>query len=284
MEISSQTGALYQRAANATDLASIYATYAAEIRGMDSYPEASGSLERGASAEHKVLVDSYTTEQTFVLHWPWVDKAFTLRLKRPDGTFLPAGAAGVEIAQKDRHFFYRVQKPKPGTWTMVVTASRKVKSDQKTIGYRVQALAKAPGLSCKVAPHRFFNKPGQPVVIHAFVSAAGLPVARAEVTGIVTPPSGKPFEIKLADDGDAKLSGDEKANDGVYTARFDKTDAVGSYQIALKINAKRPMTATPDEIDPKWKPAPLKPFVRQATSSFMVGRQEVKPPKTEKTQ
>jgi len=282
IDISSQTGALYTHALDATGLSSIYANYAAEVRGMDSYPEASGSLDRGTSAEHKVLVDGYTKEETFLIHWPYGDNAFNLQLKRPDGRFVVPGMRAVELVKKKQYVFYRIQEPKPGTWTMVVTASKKVNVGKKQLRYTTQALAKAPGLSCKVAPRQAFYKRGQAAVIRAFVAAGGVPVAKAQVTGTVRLPNRREVAITLYDDGNWKEHVDEKANDGVYTARLSDTDLVGTYQVALKINAVKAVTATPDEIDPKWKPTSVKPFIRQAKSSFMVGRQEIKTPTTER--
>ena len=119
------------------------------------------------------------------------------------------------------------------------------------------------------------------MVLRAFISAAGVPVAKAEVTGTIRLPNGRSTEIKLYDDGNWKEHGDDKANDGVYTATFSKNELVGSYQVVLKMQALKAVTATPDEFDAKWKPTPVKPFIRQAKSSFMVGRQELKIPTTE---
>jgi hypothetical protein len=282
LDISNQTGGLYTHALNAADLSTIYANYAAEIRGMDSYPEASGSLERGASSEHKVLVDAYTKEESFLIHWPFGDDAFTLQVKRPDGTLVAAGVRGVELVKKKRYWFYRIQNPEPGTWTMVVSASKIVKLDQKLLNYKAQALAKAPGLSVRVASRDAFYKLNQPVVLRAFVFAAGVPVAKAEVSGLVRLPNGKSAEIRLVDDGNFKTSGDEKANDGVYTALFRNSELVGSYEVNVKINAQKSETAAPDEMDKAWKPLPISPFIRQAKSSFMIGTPQIKRPTTEK--
>lgn len=281
LDISRQTGAQYEHAQSATDLPSIYSDYAAEIRGMDAFPEASGSLEREATAAHKILVDGYTKEETFLLHWPFGDNAFQLQLKRPDGTLVLPRTRGVEIVQKKNYVFYRIQNPKPGTWTMVVKAAGKVPREKK-IGYKVQAFAKAPGLSVKVAPRHGFQKQNQPVVLRAFVNAGGVPVAKAAVTGTVSLPNGRGVAIRFYDDGQYKETGDEKANDGVYTAVWRNNEYPGSYQVKLQIKAINAVTATPDELERRWQPAPLKPFIRQAKTSFMVGKTEVKAPESEK--
>ena len=278
LDISNQTGALYTHALNAADLQTIYTTYAAEIRGMDVYPEAGGALERGATREHKVIVDNFTKEETFVLHWPSGAGAYQLQLRDPAGTVITPPAPGVENVVRRLHSFYRIRKPKPGTWTMIV---KNIKGEGR-ISYTTQALALAPGLSCKVAPRQPFYKPGETAIIRAFVSAGGIPVANALVSGTITGPDGTKAAVQLADDGNWKAHGDEKANDGVYATRFTSTQVRGTYQISLVIRNVDGITATPDEIDPRWKPQRIPPFVRAAKNSFSVGRLQVKPPQTEK--
>lgn len=118
--------------------------------------------------------------------------------------------------------------------------------------------------------------------IRAFVSAGGVPVAKAVVTGTMTGPDGKKSEIQLVDDGNFKAHGDDKANDGFYAARFAGTQVPGTYQISIVIRNAEGVTATPDEMDKGWTPRRISPFVRAVRNSFSVGRPEVKPPQTEK--
>jgi len=287
LDISNQTGALYSHAPAAADLPGIYLTYAAEVRGMDTSPEMSGELSPGATKEHKILVDKFTDEQTFVLHWPYNPDALQLRLRRPDGVIVTPGP-GVEYLARKHHIFYRVSKVQPGTWTMVVSAKGRplttLAAVQKPTAYKVQGIAHAPGLSCKAAPRQAFYQPGQVAQLRAFVSAGGIPVAKVSVTGKLRLPNGERVSLLLYDDGNMKEHGDDRADDGVYSARFTATRAPGTYQLELVISNRLGVTATPDEVDRGWKPRPVAPFVRMARCSFSVGRQAVKPPSTEKAQ
>lgn len=282
LDISNQTGASYAHVLNADQLSTIYTNYAADIRGMGSYPEATEALEQGTSREHSVLVDRFTNEETFVLHWPYGPNAFKLRLQRPDGTIIGPRTAGVEYVEKNHYIFYRIKKPNPGTWKMIVTAKREVGTAQRRISYTAQAIAQAPGLSCRVSPRRAFYKSGEAVNIRAFVYAGGIPVTDADVSGVVRKPEGKLVKVRLYDDGKWEENGDEKAKDGVYSVRFNDTGSLGTYQVELTINNKEGITATPDELNPDWKSSLIAPFIRASKSSFSVGRQEVKAPKTEK--
>jgi len=283
-DISDQTGGMYMHATSATQLATIYTDYAAEIRGMDSYPEVSGELSREGSGEHKILVDRYTKEQTFILHWPYGVGAFELLLRKPDGTILTPKNYGSRFFSRSHHAFYRILSPEAGTWTMIVKANPKAKWAAKPYRYTVQSIAKSPGLSCKVAPRQRFYKTGQAVVLRSAVFAMGVPVAKAEVTGFVIMPNGEKTSVKLVDNGDRKNSGDEIADDGIYTAKFFSTRLPGTYKISIVIRNTKGVTAKPDEYDPKWKPAQIAPFTRTAANTFQVERISVKAPLTEKKQ
>jgi hypothetical protein len=294
LDISNQTGASYRHAPDAIELSSIYTDYSAEIRGMSTSPEASGELGSEGTGEHEVLVDDFTIEETFVLHWPFGANAFELHLRDPDGNvFTPTSTGGMEYAEKEFHRFYRVEKPKPGIWKMLVMRKKgggrgclfnKPKINKERLQYTTQAIAKAPGLSCRVAPKQAFYKPGQDAIIRAFVVAGGTPVAKVRVSGMIRMPDGKNVDVVLYDDGDWKQHGDDKANDGMYSMRFNDTQQVGTYQVKLIIDNKEGITATPDEIDPNFKPQSVNKFIRSAKTTFSVGRQIVKPPDNEKPQ
>jgi hypothetical protein len=281
LNISNRTVGTYTHALDATQLGTIYTDYAGEIRGLGAAPEDGGELGPGDYERHRVFVDGFTNQQTFVLHWPYGPDRLVLYLERPDGTLISPGSAGIKYVTSGHYNFYRIKEPQPGNWNMVVRARRTDGQGGLFFGrvqYFTQSLAQSPGLFCAVATHRPFYDVNQKVTVRAFVSAAGVPVAKARVFGEIRRPDGRVHRIKLHDNGNWRVNGDDRKHDGVYSARFAKTDLQGTYRISVTVDSRSGETAVPDEVQPGWRSKKIAPFIRSAKCSFAVGRREVKPP------
>ncbi|MBN1443943.1 MAG: hypothetical protein JXA90_14630, partial [Planctomycetes bacterium] len=280
------TGGSYTRAPSAADLAVIYTDYAAQIRGMESYPPASAAMARGEARSREILVDTFTREETFVLHWPEGRGAFGLSLRQPDGTVITPETPGIEYAEKPHHIFYRIRRPKPGVWQMQVRAKPTGDGRQGDVRYTTQAVADAPNLYCGIGSGAARYAPGETAVLRAVVVAGGVPVAKAEVSGQLQRPDGTASEIRLFDSGDMPAHGDEKADDGMYGARVAGLDREGVYRVTVTIANERGETAIPDAppalLRERWRPRPIAPFTRTATTSFAVGRRRVDAPRSER--
>ena len=286
LDIADQTGATYTHAPDAAGLGTIYTEYAAEVRGEGAFPEDDGDLGEEKEREHRVLVDVYSTEETFVLHWPFGPNAFALRLVRPDGVVVPAATAGdVRYSNMPFHVIYHVRKPMPGTWRLIVGAGRGLRNlrGAKAV-YTTQAIAKAPGLCVRASARPNYSKPGQPVLLQATVAAANEPVAGVDVVGTIIGPDGSSRRIRLLDDGDYRADGDEKADDGVYSARFGDTKKGGTYRLKVRAESSGGKTAAPDEPDKRWRAKPISKFIRATSTTFSVGRAKVRPPRDERKQ
>ncbi len=286
LDISSQTGGTYFHVMDPVALSTIYVNCAAAVRGMGSLPEAKGSLRPGETAVHEFFVDKFSTEVTFVLHWPHPPRAFQLQLK-PSKAKLPSkrNLRGKNFFAEGSHYmFYRVRKPKPGPWKVIVRRRKEISPEEEaqSLSYTAQVMARAPGLSCCVFPRTVFVKPMQEVVLKAVVSAEAIPVARAEVSAVIRKPKGDPVSLTLHDNGEWKEHQDERADDGVYSGIFRDTELEGTYQVQIVVNNLQGVTAIPDEKGADWKPSPVAPFTRTSITTFSVGRQHVNPPESEK--
>jgi hypothetical protein len=72
---------------------------------------------------------------------------------------------------------------------------------------------------------------GEPILLTALVSEAGLPVKGCTVTVEATAPGGAVFNLVLPDDGAHE---DGEANDGEYARRFTQTFATGIYHFKFR--------------------------------------------------
>jgi len=274
LEIANETGGLYTHVVDPEELPAVFAGYAAEVRGMGTYPEMTGEAQAGSSEKHTVFVDEFTREQTFVLHWRGAPDALTLKLRSPDGSMITADSLkGAEYVARKNYALFRISDPLPGNWQVLVERKEAASGEQR-VSYTIQAFTRDPGLSFAVAADRVAYLPGEAPIINASVAANGVPVTGAEVKGRVICPDGETMTIVLYDDGDWQAHGDYKANDGLYSARFAGTKALGTYRVELTVNNKEGVTAQPDELGVAWKPTPVSPFVRAAEYTFAVGRKE----------
>jgi hypothetical protein len=281
LDIADQTGGLYTHAPTEADLATIYTAYCAEIRGADVCAEDTGEMAPGGSGEHTALIDSFTQEATFVLHWPIGKGLFYSELRMPDGTTVNASnvASYPNITHTRRGFydFYRVKSPQKGKWKFRVRIPKPdivymkrlqatMKVDTSRFRYTTQVLAEARGVDFSVFSKDVLFKYPQVPIIQAMVSA-GVPVAKAIVSGVITRPDGTRVNIRLYDDG---THGETLADDGIYGNRFPGYTQNGSYKIQLAVNNINGVEATPDEVPKGWKAKPIPPFHRVSKNTIIV--------------
>ncbi|UCG46823.1 MAG: VWA domain-containing protein [Phycisphaerales bacterium] len=272
--IADETGGLYMYAPTEADLATIYTAYCGEARGSDVCGEDTGELSPDKYTYEQVYVDAFTKEATFVLHWPNGNDSLDLELETPDGMMInPKVAAGdpdIKYWQMGYYEYYRVRKPMRGTWKLWINALR----GPTRIPYTTQTLAESPGVDFSVFVKKHLFKYPQVPVIQASVSA-GAPVAGVKVEGVVIRPHPEQgvvdsVAIKLYDDG-LYIHGDEVADDGIYSNRFNRFTYDGSYQIRLTATNENGTEAIPDEpVEAGWVPKAIPPFTRVAKNTVII--------------
>jgi len=273
-DIADETGGLYTHASTEADLAAIYATYCAEIRGAEVCGEDAGELTPEKYESQEVYVDGFTNEATFVIHWPDGKGALDLELERPDGKIIDPAVAGadpdIKYVEMAYYEFYRVRKPMTGTWKLWIFA----RGGPSRIPYAAQTLAEAPGVDFSVFIKNHLFKYPQVPIVQASLSA-GPHVAGAKVEGVVARPSPEPgaadtVPLTLYDDGQ-HIHGDEMADDGIYSNRFLSFSYNGSYQFRFTATNESGKEATPDErMNKEWTPKPIPPFRRVAKNTVII--------------
>ncbi len=260
-------GKLYQ-ASDALGLLQIYPAIAAELKGGGLVSSVGDISHEQEDTSQTTTVDPFTEETTFSLSS--VSAGFTFSIKSPRGkTYtgsVPADGVRFEKTANESHF--RVSHPAPGKWQQFVTAP----SGPATASYRyaLTNTSSTPKVNVSVTtPQTVFTAP-DPIVFQCSVTA-GDPVGGAEVKGVITGPDGNLFYVTLYDDGLAD-HGDERANNGVYSASFVPPSGSGVYTIdvtAINKTGKQAIV-NPEQGDTPFVPKAIPPFQRTTSATVQV--------------
>lgn len=172
-------------------------------------------------AAHRVLVDDSVSEVVFALDW--FSKAYgrlALSLMTPGGDVItPADEPYTFEDYDEGHLGWRIRKPEPGTWTMIVEYKG---GEFGFVEYQVLASARTGVTLHLLLPDRLGSRylTGNRVPIYAFFSGQK-PIPGAAVEAWITAPDGTETRIWLYDDGEHDDGG---ADDGFYAGLYTRVN------------------------------------------------------------
>ncbi|HEY66199.1 MAG TPA: VWA domain-containing protein [Caldilineae bacterium] len=226
-------------------LADIYKSIAEQIGHQQRLWERMGALIGQESFE--VPVEEGVPEAIFTVNWDNANQPIIMELRDPDGDLVKPGYPGMTHQTDATHDQYRIRRPKPGVWAVILTAREKLSN------YLFMLSAWSP-----TTMHLAFGVPASemstgvsiPILV---VLADRKPITGAEVTALVQGPDADLVEVlQLYDDGAHQ---DGKPNDGVYGNLFNRAEQAGTYvvkAVARGVNNQG------------------EPFMRYRTGSFYV--------------
>lgn len=187
------------------------------LRGPDAKAAASwigGTLGTGDTARFRV--ERGSRQVMFTVQWPGTEREARATLVAPDGR-------KHKMLAMPQGLYARVKGPKEGVWRVQLASAVK----QPTL----RAYSENPSASVAVGVRRAQVEPGQPITFFAYpragAKALSHPLRRVEAT--LRRPDGKLDRIVFSDQG--RADGDDVADDGVFTAVYQKTDLRGAYSV-----------------------------------------------------
>ncbi len=195
-----------------------------------------------ASTYSKVVkVDSSTLETTFLVTWDLGQLSVTLldphgnNINPTNYTALP----NVYYQSGTGFVMYRIKSIEAGDWTVQITNTGSDNAQWELRAFAVDGNVQFSAFTDKTK----YTYPG-PVIIKASC-AAPQPVIGGHATATVRRPDASFVVVNLFDDGNT-ANGDESANDGVYSGKFDSFLGDGVYTVTVNFDSTGAVTPTPD--------------------------------------
>lgn len=219
-EIAAGTLGTYVDSASGASLPSVFGLLHELVMGRQIGATMEGNFSKPAT--YTVMVEPKVTTATFLLQWD--DAAIgegQLQVTGPNGVTYD----GMSIPQGQ---FVRVSDPIAGDWRVMVSSGQ-------TIPGRWTSRAFLQNQNLMFGGHLRMKKvePGEAFVIYGHPLYGG-PIGPVSVSGMVTKPDGSTVGITLVDTGQVTDSGDDLADDGLYTATFTDTAMRGAYSFHLR--------------------------------------------------
>lgn len=187
------------------------------LKGADAKIAAAwigGTLGAGDTA--RFMVEGGSRQAMFTVQWPGGEREARATLVAPDGR-------KQRMLPMPQGLYARVKAPKEGVWRIQMTPN----VQQPTL----RAYSENPSASVAIGVRRARVEPGQPITFFAYpragAKALSHPLRRVEAT--LRRPDGKLERIYFSDQG--RPDQDDVADDGVFTAVYDKTDLRGAYSV-----------------------------------------------------
>ncbi|HQH72017.1 MAG TPA: hypothetical protein PK360_08055, partial [bacterium] len=225
-------------------LADVYKLSHEFVNGQSRIWENTGTLPAGVTQDIQFSVDEDgITQAALAVFWSNPKAKVKAELRRPDGSTVNNGQAGVQIFDSENHVVFHMDKLDPGEWSLRLTAQSETDfiamlSGQAGNGLQIRlrfpAHQEIPTLDEK---QRFINAVflrGLPMPIEVTLADSGGPIQRAEVMADVYTPDGRVDPVPLFDDGQ---NGDSRAGDGIFYGVFRRTTMASQYGVADNLSA-----------------------------------------------
>jgi Mg-chelatase subunit ChlD len=221
-EIATGTNGFYVDSTDAAQLPESFVDMQERTSVRQAIASDSGTL---AKATTKTLfVEQGADSVTFVLMWESANAEADLALIDPNG--------GVhDTLPMPQGRFARINNPISGNWSM-----RVINRSHTNSRYVVRAYSRNQLMQMPTAVRFASVLPNEPLYVYAYPRYAG-PISNSSkiITGIVTRPDGTTAEIQLKDSGwNADGTGDDLADDGVFTGMYTNTNLKGAYTFRLQ--------------------------------------------------
>ncbi|GJM23193.1 MAG: hypothetical protein DHS20C15_31080 [Planctomycetota bacterium] len=232
-QIATDTSGKFFSAIDGIQLPGIFAQLAADVAEGGVLNTQSGTLAPGDDASPTFPVDSTSAVASFVASWDTLPDDVSVTLKGPGGTFSTGDEGGSPdfVFAKDESSVSMTlggDSLVAGNWSVQLEVSNDAAS---AVSWDVQALSDSKVISFYAESDQDEYAYPAEMTISATVNY-GPSLAGVSISGVVRRPSGTEAPIVLRDDGSA-ASGDEFANDGIYTGRFGAWSQSGAYTVAL---------------------------------------------------
>jgi uncharacterized protein YegL len=232
--IANATGGKFFAATTAAQLPSIFQRILVEVAGAVGVAEATEqTLASGNSQPLTGAVSTFASELTVSLGYA-TNAPLTLSLRRPDGQIIDAATIGsfpgASLQTSTVQQVFTIANPAAGDWIANVTAG----GTGQNLTYDLLMFTRSNRLELSAQAGNAVFPAGIPVQVAV---TAAWPVAGASVIANVLDPTGQrlPEPVTLRDDGKAS-SGDQYANDGVYSTLFQGYAAgSGSYTFEIEV-------------------------------------------------
>lgn len=254
-DIAAATGGRYYRAPTSAELQELYAIICGSVSGVSVILTESGTIQQGQTINHDFSVDGSTSGLVVGLSWPGSELA--LRLRRPNGTWIDAGATdpNVEFVVRETGISVDIESPAPGNWRAEITA---VSVPSNGEPYSIVGMADSlVTLKARAGKERY--APGEAIVIQAAISSGTSSIRNAVVSAAIYPPGTSAYAagdrskwievngdsvpppqatleaasveyLSLYDDG---AHGDGSRNDGIYANCYSTSSTPGSYRFDI---------------------------------------------------
>lgn len=241
---------------------------AAEVTGGYLIAHFEGSLQPGTPQSHALPVDTLT-ESIDVAVSSTHGGSLSLVLRDPSGTALDLDnpPPDVWVQRTGTQILVEIQSPADGTWTAQVDGD-------SPSPYALELSGE--GETMVEADHRELLTFPEAAKLQVRVEN-GWAVAGCQVRAEVGRPGGTTDSLILYDDGNRALHGDDRSNDGIYSAFVTQYPASGVYEIEFRVeNQTGQYTTAFDDIDlppgspPPGPVGPAPVFQRLLRESFSV--------------
>ncbi len=265
-EIAAATGGEYVDSADADNVPEAFSLFHEVIMGGQIVASHSGTFlptlpPSGFVGNYTAMIEPGARQASFTLQW---------RNPGTEGRLLVVDPLGNQYLgdPMDLGQFVRVPDPAPGDWRVSILQLRGGLNAPDP--YLSRAYVASQPVAIPAASRVHVVEPGNPMVIHAF-PLFDVPLQNCIVNGTVRDPAGVIGPIMLVDEGrTAADTGDDIANDGVYTATLTKTTMPGPYQFHLKVDCS---AAEIVEHHPPGQPGHdtvIQPYVREVLFTAVV--------------
>jgi hypothetical protein len=276
-EIAAGTGGTYVDSADAAQLPERFVSFYELFKSRSPATYVSDTFwESAYDYTYPVMVEDGAWIATFAALWSNREIEAYMIVEDPGGEIyeaqkIPLGA------------FLRIEKPEPGTWTVMLDPiGGEVPGDRMFV---VRSYIDNQKINVAAAAQKKVIQPGEIMRICARPVHEG-PLAGVTFYGYAQDPFGRKADLVLLDDGGVESeSGDDVANDGVYCANYSKTEERGGYTFRLKAVAEdaQPVRDLQKGIEfVEWEPVPFERWVElSATVDDMVAEGWPLPPEWE---
>jgi len=178
-----------------------------------------GTLTPQETKTHEFEIDSTMTRAVITSKGDALIKLFD-----PYGLEIDGSQPGVEVVEEEGFVIYEIEDPTSGNWTVSLSSPL-----GGAIDYQVNAFMET-GLFVSAGSDKDMHKPGDSIVIMAFVQNGAEFLPGATVMADIKLPNGTIKTIPLPDDGDDY---DDESDDGIYTNALNDASLEGDYEVTV---------------------------------------------------
>ncbi len=270
--LASDSGGVFFRVADFADLTNLSFDLVAQTTPSEIVQRAPLTIGSGETATTDVLIEAGATGATFSIVLAEYNASIELELQTPSGTVITKndgpGDPNVDFLTEDRTRTFKIADPESGVWTMIIKAGQ---IPSGTLELEAITMAENSGVRLTALVDNGTPAFPEPIVVHAFPTFRSESVVGAKVTGTVTRPDDSKVPVVLFDDG-RERHGDVRANDGVYSARFNSYNEDGAYTFELSVTNETGVTfaGEPLFVDQPRSSRPVPPFTRATSTAAVV--------------